>query len=67
MSPGEASDHIQITGLQADWSFRGGYDEDELVRTAPGWRVAKRACIGAWFTPAPEPIFPGAEELAVPQ
>jgi SnoaL-like domain len=49
-------------------SFRGGgYKEDELVRTAPGRRIAKRACIGAWFTPAPELIFPGAEELAVPQ
>jgi hypothetical protein len=59
--PGEGVDM-----LTEGRSFQGGgYYEDELVRTADGWRIARRACVGAWFKPAPELVYPSAEGLAV--
>jgi hypothetical protein len=62
--------YARADGQETD-DFEGestrGYHDDELVRAAPGWRIAKRACIGAWFTPAPELIFPEAEELPAKQ
>jgi hypothetical protein len=62
--------YVEAPGAEVDMltegrSFRGGgYYEDELVRMPEGWRIAKRACVGAWFKPAPELVYPSVEGLA---